>query len=97
QLSCQRGGVIDHYSKAFDMRAYKNNRTKYLMLLLGKRDPLSSEILELANKKGFKFPILSSIGYYIGISHLHSMIKLLRKYYKEKKRAKNTNLSNSFE
>ncbi|PMM03812.1 hypothetical protein BCT61_17535 [Vibrio breoganii] len=23
-------GVIDHYSKAFDMRAYKNNRTKYL-------------------------------------------------------------------
>ncbi|GEA51312.1 hypothetical protein VIN01S_21160 [Vibrio inusitatus NBRC 102082] len=85
-------GVIDHYSKVFDICAYKKNRTKYLMLLLGKRDPMSLEILKLANKEGFKFPVLSSAGYYVGISYFYSMVKLLRKYFKEKKRAKNSNL-----
>lgn len=84
-------GALIKYSKVFDINAYRKKRTIYLMLLLGKRDPMSLEILELAKTNNFSFPVISLSGYYLGISHLLAFIKQLRTNSKNRKRSRRSN------
>ena len=48
-------GQLDRYTEVFDLAKYRKVRSRFIANILARSDPLSGEIMKLAQRKGFKF------------------------------------------
>ncbi|WP_404362235.1 hypothetical protein [Marinobacter sp.] len=58
-VTLEIAGLLDRYSKVFDLYTYGNNREQYMSKLLGSKDLMHIEVIEFADENGFLFPAIS--------------------------------------
>ncbi|AUT01633.1 hypothetical protein CLI64_15260 [Nostoc sp. CENA543] len=61
-LTLEIAGSIEHYANIFDLKAYAQEREKYIAYkVLQSNDPLIREIVSFAQERNFKFPLSSRL------------------------------------
>lgn len=60
-LTLDMAGLIDRYSTAFNLDAYRLRRSEYIGSVLRSADPLEREIVDFARDRHYRFPLSSRL------------------------------------
>jgi hypothetical protein len=72
---------MEDYGTAFNLNAYKAQKTLHIAELLSLKDPYTKEILQFAKDRGYRFPMLSCLINASGFFVFKRLIKgVLRKF-----------------
>ena len=70
-LTLEIAGVLDRYAGVFvHLDAYRRDRQRYIAQVLRSNDPMLRDVLALARKRGFAFPLSSRVYAYLGLPYV---------------------------
>jgi hypothetical protein len=81
-------GCMEDYGTAFNLNAYKSQKTLHIAELLSLKDPYTKEILQFAKDRGYRFPMLSCLinasGFFVFKRLLKRVLKKFKGLFRKK-------------